>query len=90
MPPLIPCFANSFQVTMSMTTKEIHIRFLALTPRVALDHSKPTEFDAIEMASVFMSEEAARSLCRNLEQSFEDFKKYDAENAEMGEKNVPN
>ena len=88
MPSLIPSFANSFQVTMSMTTKEVHVRFLALTPRITFDTSKSAEYDAIEMASIFLSEEAARSLCRNLEQSLEDFKKYDAENAVMCEKNV--
>ena len=88
MPPLIPSFANSFQVTLSMTTKEVHIRFLALTPRLTLDTTNPSESDVFEVASIFMSEEAARSLFRNLEKSFDDFKKYDAETDGAGENNV--
>ena len=83
--PLIPSFANSFQVTVGLTTKELHIRFLALTPRITLDTTKPTETDAFEMASIFLSKDAAAALCKNLEQSLKDLDKYEAE---MSEKNV--
>ena len=88
MPTLIPCYANSFQISMNMPTKEVHIRYLALTPRVSQDTTKPSELDAFEVASIFMSEGAARALCKNLEQSLEDFNKYDSDVTDAGEIDV--
>ena len=90
MQPLIPGFANSFQVTLSMATKEIHIRFLALTPKITVDNSKPAEYDIFEVGSIFVNKEVAKALHKNLEQALDDFETYDAETAEAGVKDACN
>ena len=69
-----PMYVNTLQISTNQDSNEVHLRFLAVTPKLKIDMTKESEVELFEVVNVFLTESALRKFYNDIGETLKNLK----------------